>query len=72
MLQHKSSVGSNGHSAPVHNYEVNSYESNNAAAVEAANEEARRAAGNGQGGSNSDDDDMSPAQSRRKAQNRAA
>ena len=70
--QHRSSTGSNGKSAPLHNYDVNTYESNNAAAMDMANEEARRSAGNGQGGSNSDDDDMTPAQSRRKAQNRAA
>lgn len=50
--------GSIGGGGTTHTYEVNSVDvSNNT---------------NQQGGSNSDDDDMTPAQSRRKAQNRAA
>lgn len=57
-------------------FDINKFESNGLAgldttpAFDATQDEARRSAGQNQ--SNSDDDDMTPAQSRRKAQNRAA
>jgi hypothetical protein len=55
--QHKSSISSNGNANRNHSFEMN---------IEMNDDGARR-------GSNSDDDDnMTPAQSRRKAQNRAA
>lgn len=71
LSQQKAALASNGNVSAMHsNYEVNNYESNNGAVMETASEESRRSVAQGQ--SNSDDDDMTPAQSRRKAQNRAA
>lgn len=71
VQQHKSSSVSNGvdHAGVSNGYEVNKFESSSYVATETAQDDGRIS---GQQGSNSDDDDMTPAQSRRKAQNRAA
>ena len=66
-LHHKDSISSNGHSNGLNGFEVQKFEPN--AYPSETSQEDRSA---GQQNSNSDDDDMTPAQSRRKAQNRAA
>lgn len=69
QAQHKSSIGTNGHGMGMSDFGVTKFEPNTYS-NEAALDDTRNVGQ--QGGSNSDDDDMTPAQSRRKAQNRAA